>query len=105
MPSLPPGGKEYIDLLFDVGPAVPIGMGGWAPITEADIGWYRLNRAERLSAEECRLLREASRAYADTLNTATDPKMPAPYKPAEEMNEQARDAIAKSVSSWLDKLA
>lgn len=102
-PTMPPVSdydRTLIDIMFDIGPVVPLGMGGQIAISESDIGWYRLNRRCLLTTAECAAIRLLSRVYAQALNSATDPKMPAPWVP----ENIDRDKVADGWSKWAEQM-
>lgn len=100
MPAISDYERDMIDLLFDIGPVVPMAMGGHAPITEQDIGWYRLNRRAILTTAECATIKELSCVYAQGLSEATDKLCPAPYRKA----DIDRDSVANGFLEWTEKL-
>lgn len=100
MPPVSQYEQTLIELLFDIGPVMPLGMGGTVAISEADIGWYRLNRRCHLTTTECGLLRTFSRIYAQALGKATEKDAPAPWRPAQ-IN---RADVAKGFAEWAAKM-
>ena len=100
MPPVSQYEKTLIELLFDIGPVVPLGMGGTAGISEADIGWYRLNRRCALTTAECATLRTLSRVYASAIGYAHEKDCPAPWRPA----KIDRAEVAKGFAEWAAKM-
>lgn len=104
---MPPlrAGAYLAEILFDIGPAVPAGMGGLVAIQDVDLAAWQSNRDLRLSAWECRTIRKLSQAYASEASSASDPKAIAPYvAPKELMPQEQRDKISKAMGDWADKL-
>jgi hypothetical protein len=100
MPPISEYERTLIELLFDIGPVQPAGMGGHMAISEADIGWYRLNRRCLLTTAECAALRTLSRVYAHALGESTDPHMGAPWLPA----QIDRDKVADGWAKWAEQM-
>lgn len=104
MPPLK-GGAYLAEILFDIGPAVPAGMGGLVAIRDVDLAAWQANRDLRLSAWECRTIRRLSQAYASEAASASDPKAIAPYvAPKELVPQEQREKISKAMNDWADKL-
>lgn len=102
-PQMPPVSqyeRTLIEILFDIGPVVPLGMGGHVGISEADIGWYRANRRAVLTPHECAVLRTLSRVYAGALGEAREKDAPAPWRPV----QIDRDTVAKGFAEWAEKM-
>lgn len=100
MPPITEYDRDLIELLFDIGPVVPLGMGGHTTISEADIGWYRLNRRAKLTAYECKTLKDLSAIYAQALNEASEKHAPAPWRPV----EIDRKAVADGMKAWAEQM-
>jgi hypothetical protein len=104
MPPLK-GGGYLAEILFDIGPAVPAGMGGLVAIRDVDLAAWQANRDLRLSAWECRTIRRLSQAYASEASSASDPNAIAPYvAPKELIPREQREKISKAMDDWADKL-
>jgi hypothetical protein len=102
-PQMPPVSQyeqTLIELLFDIGPVVSLGMGGQVAISESDIGWYRLNRRCALTTAECATLRTLSRVYASAINYAHAKDAQAPWRPAQ-IN---RAEVAKGFAEWAERM-
>ena len=103
---MPPIGAEayLIEILFEIGPTKPAGMGGQVGIDEADLIAWQQNQQVRLSPWECRTIRMLSREYAGMLFEASKPDCPQPYVARLKISEEQRDKIADAMSNWADKL-
>lgn len=103
MPPLK-GGAYLASILFEIGPALPSGMGGLVSISELDIAAWQSNRDLRLTAWEARTIKRLSQAYASEAASASDPKALAPYVPPKELiPREQRERIAKAMGDWADK--
>lgn len=104
--QLPPlaFGLHLIEILFEIGPVKPAGMGGTLAIDEQDVYAWQCNQDIALSAWEARTLRRLSREYSYMLTQASEPSCPAPYVPEEYINAERRKKIADAMSGWADKL-
>lgn len=103
MPPLK-GGAYLVGILFEIGPALPAGMGGLVSISELDIAAWQSNRDLRLTAWEARTIKKLSQAYASESASASDPKALAPYVPSKELiPREQRERIAKAMGDWADK--
>lgn len=99
MPPITDYDRDLIELLFDIGPVMPLGMGGHTSISEADIGWYRMNRRARLTPHECKVLKELSVTYAQALSEAAEPTARAPWQAA----QIDHAAVARRMEEWADR--
>lgn len=98
-------GAYLINIVFEIGPAKPTGMGGMVAIDEIDIASWQSNRDLRLSAWEARMLRHLSQVYASSFIEYRDPKASAPYLPEPSQISQAhRERISKAMADWADKV-
>lgn len=104
--QLPPlaFGAHLIEILFEIGPIKPAGMGGAVGIDEADLHAWQCNQGVDLSAWEARTLRKLSREYAHMLSQASEPNCPAPYVSDEYINAEKRKQIADAMNNWADNL-
>lgn len=103
MPPLA-AGHHLLELLFEIGPTKPAGMGGQVGIDETDLLAWQSNQGIGLTAWECRTIRALSRDYASMLADATDRTCAAPYVPAPSQSPEIKKRISQSVESWLDNL-
>lgn len=103
MPSVACG-IYLIDILFEIGPIKPAGMGGATAISDLDLQAWQANQSITLTPWEARTIRRLSREYAAMLVDASDANCPAPYVSPEIFNEQRRKQIANAMSSWADKV-
>ena len=104
--SVPPlGGAAYlIEILFEVGPSKPIGMGGSAPIDDVDLAAWMANQNVRLKPWEAQTIRKISREYAAMLSEAVEPNTPPPWVDPDLLNQERREKIAKAMSNWADNI-
>jgi hypothetical protein len=78
-PPMPPlSVPQFFDMLMEIGPVEPAGMG------EAPIGWQTIAAwadltGARVSPWQARLLRDLSKAYLTERVAAEDPVWPAPW--------------------------
>lgn len=105
---LPPieAGHHLLEVLFEVGPTIVVGMGGLAAIPEAELLAWQLNHDEVLTPWEVSTIRALSAAYAGEAMAARDPKQPPPYRaPAPAvMPSEERQRIADAMTRWADNL-
>ena len=97
-------GRYLIEILFEIGPVKPAGMGGTVSIDEQDIYAWQCNQGIALSAWEARALRVLSREYSHMLSEASAPDCPPPYVPEEFITAEKRKKIADAMTGWADKL-
>lgn len=105
--NMPPldGGAYLVNILFDIGPATPKGMGGLVSITELEISAWQQNRGLRLSCWEAKTIKRLSQIYAGAANEARDPKATAPYIPARtQITREQHERISAAMSAWADKI-
>lgn len=104
--SLPPisAGAHLLEILFDVGPAKPMAMAAPVAIDEMDLVAWQYNRDIRLTPFETSAIRELSRAYASQLSEASAKGCPAPYFPANGLDEARRQKISDAMSGFADKV-
>lgn len=104
--QLPPlaFGAYLIEILFEIGPIKPAGMGVAIGIDEIDVYAWQCNQGVELTSWEARTLRRLSREYAHMLSQASDPACPAPYVPEKYIDEEKRQKIADAMNNWADKL-
>lgn len=104
--SLPPivAGAHLLNILFDVGPAKPMPMASPVAIDEMDLLAWQWNRDTRLTPFETGTIRELSRAYASQLAEAASKACPAPYFPANGLDDERRKKIADAMSGFADRI-
>lgn len=98
MPFVPPESNYLLEMLFEVGPVMPVGMGNGA-ITEQELRAFQDNQGISLTWWECSILRMLSREYANQLGL-TGKSEPRPYVSAAEMDEERRKKIAEAMQKW-----
>lgn len=103
LPPVPAGGY-LIDILFEIGPVKPTGMGGTVPMGEPDLHAWQCNQGVELTAWEARTLRVMAREYSAMLTEASEPTCPPPYVAADFINSDKRKKIAEAMSKWADGL-
>lgn len=103
MPNLGDG-AYLVEILFEVGPSKPTGMGGHRPIDDLDLAAWMSNQNVRLSPWEARTVRQISREYAAMLSEAVEPNTPPPWVDAKAMDEERRAKIAKAMSDWANRI-
>lgn len=104
MPSLD-AGAYLINILFEVGPAKPLSMGGLVSVDEADIVAWQINRDLRLSAWEAKTIRRLSQVYCNECSEARSPTAPAPYVASPStITATQRERISRAMSDWADKV-
>jgi hypothetical protein len=99
---MPPvlGGAYLIEILFEVGPAKPVGMGGNAAIDEVDLAAWMSNQGVTLTPWEAKTVRQLSREYAAMLSQAVEPNTPPPWVDPAIMTPERREKISKAMSDW-----
>lgn len=104
--ELPPieGGGYLIDILFEIGPIKPAGMGAQIGIEETDLLAWQQNQQVALYPWEAKLIRLLSREYAAMAMEARDPLCSAPYIGNGELTEQQRKKISSAMSNWANKI-
>lgn len=104
--AMPPlgAGAYLIEILFEVGPSLPTGMGGHRPIGELDLAAWMFNQGVSLSPWESRAIRQVSREYAAMLSEAVEPNTPPPWVDPNIMSQERRDKIAKAMSDWANRI-
>lgn len=104
--SLPPvdAGQYLIPILFEVGPAVPVGMGGMSGISELDIMAWQANRGIRLRAWEVEMIRRLSYAYAGQLHEAREPNCAPPWRDPSVISDEHRKKISNAMSDWAKRI-
>lgn len=104
--NLPPltYGAYLIQILFEIGPVKPAGMGGTVAIDEHDLYAWQYNQGVDLTAWEARTIRNLSREYSYMLSQASDAACPPPWVPEEFINSEKRKKIADAMANWADKL-
>lgn len=97
-PPIPPNPAPWLtDWLFDLGPAVPAGMGAGA------VGWLEIGAWADLCGIdlmpwEARLLRRLSRDFVDQAHRAEKIDCPAPWStPA--MDAESRAAVSRKLAA------
>ena len=104
--AMPPllGGAYLVEILFEVGPAKPIGMGGNIAIDEVDLAAWMSNQCVTLTPWEAKTVRQLSREYAAMLSEAIEPNTPAPWVDPAMMTPERRDKISKAMSDWANRI-
>ena len=104
--TMPPllGGAYLVEILFEVGPAKPIGMGGNTAIDEVDLAAWMSNQGVTLMPWEAKTVRQLSREYAAMLSEAVEPNTPAPWHDPIVMTPERRDKISKAMSDWANRI-
>lgn len=100
--AMPPlgAGAYLVEILFEVGPSKPIGMGGNCAIDEVDLAAWMANQQVNLNPWEAKTVRQLSREYAAMLNEAVEPNTPPPWVDPNLMTPERRDKIAQAMSDW-----
>lgn len=100
--AMPPllGGAYLVEILFEVGPAKPIGMGGSVAIDEVDLAAWMANQCITLTPWEAKTVRQLSREYAAMLSEAAEPNTPPPWLDPAIMTTERREKISKAMSDW-----
>jgi hypothetical protein len=81
LPPVPDGCAYLVTHLFDIGPAMPSGMGP-APLSAQELlAWQSLSGVP-IAPWESRLLRDLSRAYLAEFQASGDEDCPSPWQPA-----------------------
>lgn len=97
-------GAYLVEILFEVGPSKPTGMGGHRPIDDLDLAAWMSNQNVRLSPWEARTVRQISREYAAMLSEAVEPNTPPPWVDVKAMDEERRAKIANAMSDWANRI-
>jgi hypothetical protein len=99
---MPPvlGGAYLIEILFEVGPAKPTGMGSNAAIDEVDLAAWMSNQGVTLTPWEAKTVRKLSREYAAMLSEAVEPNTPPPWVDPAIMTAERRENISNAMSDW-----
>lgn len=104
-PMPPLGAEAYlIEILFEIGPTKPAGMGGQIGIDETDLVAWQQNQRANLKPWECRTIRLLSREYAGMLFEASKPDCPQPFVAKLKLSDEQRAKISEAMGSWADKL-
>lgn len=104
--AMPPllGGAYLVEILFEVGPAKPIGMGGSVAIDEVDLAAWMANQCVTLTPWEAKAVRQLSREYAAMLAEAAEPNTPPPWLDPAIMTAERREKISKAMSDWANRI-
>ena len=103
MPPLIREAYYLVEILFDIGPVIPVGMGGLGGINDSDIYYYQKNQGIKLTAWECYTLKLISKDYASMMQEAKERNCPAPYIPFVETLD--RKSIQDGFLEWASKLS
>ncbi len=103
MPSLI-GGAYLIEILFEVGPAKPMGMGGSIGIDEIDLAAWMSNQNVQLTPWEAQTVRRLSHEYAAMLSASSEPNTPAPWSDAKMLTDEMREKISNAMSDWSNRI-
>jgi hypothetical protein len=95
-------GAHLLEILFEVGPAKPAGMGGQVGIDEVDLVAWQHNQCVTLTPWEAKAIRTLSKEYAYMLGQASDATCPSPWVDPSVMTVDRRNKIAEAMSSWAD---
>jgi hypothetical protein len=100
--AMPPvtAGAYLIEILFEVGPAKPMGMGGSVALDEIDLSAWMANQNVKLKPWEAKTIRQLSREYAAMLSQSSEANVPSPWVDPSIMTTERRNKIAKSMSDW-----
>lgn len=103
---MPPllGCAYLVEILFEVGPAKPLGMGGNVAIDEVDLAAWMSNQCVKLKPWEAKTIRRLSQEYAAMLAEAAEPTTPAPWSDPTFMTQERRDKISKAMSDWANRI-
>jgi hypothetical protein len=103
---MPPvlGGAYLLEILFEVGPAKPIGMGGNIAIDEIDLAAWMSNQNVQLTPWEARTIRTLSHEYAAMLSAGSEPNTPAPWSNVEIITDEMREKISNAMSDWSNRI-
>jgi len=93
-------GAHLLEILFEVGPAKPVGMGGQVGIDETDLAAWQTNQCIALTPWEAKAIRALSREYAYMLGQASEASCPPPWVDPSVMTEERRNKIADAMSAW-----
>lgn len=88
-------GAYLIEVLFDVGPVQPLGMGGHVAISEQELLAWQINRGVKLSSWECETVKRLSSVYAGMLVDAREMHCPPPYVSPSVPTSENRDKVAQ----------
>jgi hypothetical protein len=99
MPPVPDACGYLVDHLFEVGPAMPGGMGA-APISWQELQAWQHQCGVPLLPWEASLLRRLSQAYLNEHQAASVEDRPAPWAP-EQVPVDTRDAVARRISAGM----
>lgn len=100
MPPLAFEASYLIEILFEIGPTQPFGMGGQIGISELEMQAWQANRSLKLTAWEASTLRHLSREYAAMLGEAQNPNCPAPWTDV----DIDRDKVAQGFAAWAEQM-
>lgn len=103
---MPPlgAGAYLVEILFEVGPSRPTGMGGHTPISDLELAAWMANQHVSLNPWEAKTVRQLSREYAAMLSEAVEPNTPPPWVDPNIMTEERRAKIAKAMSDWANAI-
>jgi hypothetical protein len=97
-------GAHLLEILFEVGPAKPSGMGGQISIDDVDLVAWQYNQGISLTPWEAKAIRTLSKEYAYMLGQASDASCPPPWVDPSIMTDERRQKIANAMLSWSDKI-
>jgi hypothetical protein len=98
------GGAYLVEILFEVGPAKPLGMGGSVAIDEIDLAAWMSNQNVRLTPWEAQAVKHLSREYAGMLSASAEPNTPAPWSDNKMLTEEMREKISNAMSNWSNRI-
>jgi len=102
---MPPvdAGNHLISILFDVGPAVPVGMGGMIGVGERDMLAWQQNRGIKLTIWEIDCVKHLSHCYAAQLADAREKDCPPPWINPSYISPERREKINNAMKDWASK--
>ena len=103
MPPLT-GGAYLIEILFEVGPSKPVGMGGSVGIDEIDLAAWMSNQNVQLTPWEAQTIRRLSHEYAAMLSISSEPNTPAPWSSPQAITDEMREKISNAMSDWGNRI-
>lgn len=98
MPPVPWQANYLLEMLFDIGPVMPVGMGNGS-ISEQELRAYQDNQGIELTWWECSILKMLSREYAAQLSL-TGRNDARPYVSPAEMDAERRNKVADAMLKW-----
>ena len=97
-------GAHLLEILFEVGPAKPSGMGGQIGIDEVDLVAWQYNQGISLTPWEAKAVRTLSKEYAYMLSQASDAHCPPPWVDPYILTYEQQQKISEAMASWADNI-